>query len=229
MLNVQQSGFRKHRSTLDHLVHLEHCIAEAFANREFMIGIFLDISKAFDMTWRAGLLRKLHAFGLRGNLPIFLKNFINDRTFSVKLPCNVTSDIFVQENGVPQGSVLSPTLFSVAINDILSSASIPRTLKYSLYADDCAVWHSSRNAQFSAQQIQLALESVQQWALEWGFKFSIPKCIGIVFTRKRNVPPLNLTLDNQPIPFKNSVRFLGLHFDCRLTWRTHINHLLNSC
>ena len=229
VLNVQQSGFRKHRSTLEHLVHLEHCIAEAFANREFMIAIFLDIQKAYDMTWRNGILRKLYAYGLRGNLPMFIQNFLTDRTFSVRLPCKVTSDIFVQENGVPQGSVLSPTLFNVAINDILSSASVPRTLRYSLYADDCAMWHSSRNAQSSAQQIQLALESVNRWALEWGFKFSVQKCIGVVFTRKRNVPPLNLTLDNQPIPIKNSVRFLGLHFDSRLNWRIHINNLIDSC
>ena len=199
VLNEQQSGFRKYRSTLDHLVHLEHCIAKAFANREFMIGIFLDIQKAFDMTWRTGILRKLYAHGLRGNLPLFIKNFLADRTFSVRLPCQITSDIFVQENGVPQGSVLSPTLFSVAINDILSSASVPRTIKYSLYADDCALWHSSRNAQFSARQVQLALESVQRWALEWGFKFSIPKCVGVVFTRKLNVPDFHITLDNQPI------------------------------
>ena len=64
VLNVQQSGFRKHRSTLEHLVHLEHCIAEAFANREFMIGIFLDIHKAYDMTWRNGILHKLYAYDL---------------------------------------------------------------------------------------------------------------------------------------------------------------------
>jgi len=63
---------------------------------------------------------KLYAHGLRGNLPFFVTNFLRDRTFSVKFPGNVISDVFVQENGVPQGSVLSPTLFCIMINDILS-------------------------------------------------------------------------------------------------------------
>ncbi len=70
MLNDQQCGFRKYRSTMDHLMILEHCISEAFAKKEFMIGVFLDIHKADDMTWRHGILMKLHASGLRGNLRI---------------------------------------------------------------------------------------------------------------------------------------------------------------
>jgi len=225
LLSNQQCGFRKYRGTMDHLMNLEHCISEAFANKEYLVGVFLDIHKAFDMTWRHGILMKLYAHGLRGNLPLFISNFLQDRTFSVKLPSNVISDVFVQENGVPQGSVLSPTLFSVMIDDILSSAPIPRNLKYSLYADDCAIWHSSPYAEFSAGRVQLALNSVQQWASRWGFKFSVNKCVGVVFSL-RKVPALNLTLDTQPIPFQNSVKFLGLHFDCRLTWKTHIDNLL---
>ena len=62
----------------------------------------------------------------------------------------------------------------------------------------------------------------------WGFKLSVAKCIGVVFTR-RNVPELQLTLQGQPIPFQNSLKFLGLHFDRRLIWKTHINELLIRC
>ena len=129
---------------------------------------------------------------------------------------------------MPQGSVLSPTLFNIMINDILSTTPIPRNLKYSLYADDCAIWHCSPNAQFSAGRIQLALDSVQHWASLWGFKFSVAKCIGVVFT-KRNVPDLHLTLQSQPIPFKSSVKFLGLHFDSKLSWKIHVTNLLDRC
>ena len=62
-------------------------------------------------------------------LPIFVYNFLQDRTFSVKLPGNVISEVFVQENGVSQSSVLSPILFYIMINDILSTTPVPRNLK----------------------------------------------------------------------------------------------------
>ncbi len=89
LLSGQQSGFRKYRSTMNHLTNLEHCISVAFAKNEFMVGVFLDIHKAFDMTWRHGILMKLCACGSRGNWPIFVYNFLQDRIFSVKLPTNV--------------------------------------------------------------------------------------------------------------------------------------------
>ena len=134
---------------------------------------------------------------------------------------NVISDFFVQENRVAQDSVLTPILFCIMIYDIVSTNPIDRNLRYSMYADDCSFWNSSPNAQFSAGRIQDALDSVQHWASLWGFKFSVAKCIGVVFTR-RNVLDLQLTLQGQPIAFQNSVKFLGLHFDSRLNWKTHI-------
>ena len=70
-----------------------------------------------------------------------------------------------------------------------------------------------------------ALNSVQQWASLCGFKFSVPKCISVVFTR-RKIPALHITLKGQPIPFQNSMKFLGLHYDTRLNWKTHKNNLL---
>ena len=65
-----------------------------------MIRVFLDIHKAFDMTWRHGILMKLYAHGFRGNLPNFVYNFLQDRTFFVKLPGNLILDVYVQENWV---------------------------------------------------------------------------------------------------------------------------------
>ena len=134
---------------------------------------------------------KLYAHGFRGNLPIFVYNFLQDRKFSVKLPGNVMSDVFVQENREPQSSVLSQ--FCFMINDILSTTPVPKILKYPLYVDDCALWYTLSNEQFSARWIQDTLDSVQHWAFLWRFKLPVPKCIGLVFTR-RNAADLQLTL-----------------------------------
>lgn len=72
------------------------------------------------------------------------------------------------------------------------------------------------------------LESVHQWVLQKGFKFSVPMCIGVVFSRLK-IPQLDLTLDGQPIPFKNSAKYLVVHFHKRLNFKSHINSLLARC
>ncbi|GFT56822.1 probable RNA-directed DNA polymerase from transposon X-element [Trichonephila clavipes] len=76
-----QSGFRKGRSTLDNIIQLESKIRNAFVRRNHLVSIFFDIEKAYDRTWRYGILRTLFNFGLRGNLPIFIQKFLNVRTF----------------------------------------------------------------------------------------------------------------------------------------------------
>ena len=152
-----------------------------------MIGILLDIHKALDMTWRNCIYMKLYVHGFWSNLPTFVHNLVQDRTFSVKLPGNVISDVFVQENGLPECSVLSPILFCIMINDILYTTPVPRNLIYSLYADDCAHDTLCIYAQFSAGRIQDALGSIRHWASLRGFMFSVTNWISVVFTR-RNVP-----------------------------------------
>ncbi|GFT03934.1 probable RNA-directed DNA polymerase from transposon X-element [Trichonephila clavipes] len=114
-----QSGFRKGRSTLDNIIQLESKIRNAFVRRNHLVSIFFDIEKAYDRTWRYGILRTLFNFGLRGNLPIFIQKFLNVRTFKVRLGDTLSAS-FLQAEGVPQGSILSVTLFICHISPILN-------------------------------------------------------------------------------------------------------------
>ena len=109
-----QSGFRRGRSTLDHLVSLESFVREAFIKKEHAVAVFFDLEKAYDTTWKQGIMKDLHAMGFRGRLPIFIKSFLANRHFRVRL--NSTYSAFhQQEMGVPQGSILSVTLFNIKI------------------------------------------------------------------------------------------------------------------
>ena len=76
-----QSGFRRHRSTNDHLVRLETFIREAFIKKEHLVTIFFDLEKAYDITWKYG---NMNDIGLKGRLPLFIQNILNDREFKVK-------------------------------------------------------------------------------------------------------------------------------------------------
>ncbi|GFX25535.1 putative RNA-directed DNA polymerase from transposon X-element [Trichonephila clavipes] len=80
-ISLFQSGFRKGRSTLDNNITQENKIRNSFVWRNHLVSIFFDIDKAYDRIWRYGILRTLFNFGLRGNLPTFIKKFLNLRTF----------------------------------------------------------------------------------------------------------------------------------------------------
>ena len=168
-MGVQAGGWRG-RSTIDHLVRLETAIRNAYANNEHLISIFFDIEKAYDTTWRYGILKDLHNLGLRGRLPKFIEKFLQNRNFKVRLNNNLSSTK-LQESGIPQGSVLSVTLFIIKIDSI--SKEIPREDKFlsSLYVDDLQLSYSHLDLNIIKQNLQLTLDKISSWATENGFKF----------------------------------------------------------
>ena len=111
-----QSGFRHQRSTNDHLVRLETFIREAYIKKEHLVSVFFDLEKAYDTTWKYGIMKDVHD----SRLPLFLQNFLTDREFKVKVGSTLL-ELHNQEQGVPQGSILSVTLFSLKINNIVKT------------------------------------------------------------------------------------------------------------
>ena len=105
-----QSGFRHHRSTIDNILLLETSIREAFVRKQHLVSVFFDMEKAYDRTWRYGILKDLYNLSFRGKLPIFIQNFLKNRIFQVRVGSTLSEE-FIQEEGVPQGSVLSVLLF----------------------------------------------------------------------------------------------------------------------
>lgn len=91
----------------------------------------------FWNAWRCGILKDLHSAGLRGHLPIFIRNFLHTRYFKVRV-ADTLSDLHIQQCGVPQGSILSPILFTLKINSIINALS--PNISASLYVDDLAIY-----------------------------------------------------------------------------------------
>ena len=133
LLTRYQSGFRAGRSTNDNLVRLETFIRDAFIKKEHVVAVFFDLEKAYDTTWRYGIMKDIHKLGLRGRLPTFIESFLADRTMQVRVGSTL-SDLYDQEQGVPQGGVLSTTLFNIKINDIVNC--LDNLTDCSLYVDD---------------------------------------------------------------------------------------------
>ena len=167
-----QSGFRSDRSTTDNLVRLETFIRDAFIKKEHVVAVFFDLEKAYDTTWRYGILKDIHKLGLRGRLPTFIESFLADRAMQVRVGSSL-SDYYDQEQGVPQGGVLSTTLFSIKINDIVKC--LGNLTDCSLYVDDFCICYRSKSMATIERQLQQNLNKIENWATSNGFKFSKSK------------------------------------------------------
>ena len=227
-----QSGFRRNRSTTDCLVSFTHDVQQAIIYGNHTLVVFFDLTKAYDMAWKHGILVKLHHFGLRGNLPIFISNFLQDRKLKVKVGNSISAPEHIPQ-GVPQGSVLSCTLFAIAIDCITEQ--IPSTVKSCLYVDDFTIYCSSKDLERAKRRMQMAINNLQDWCLKTGFKFSIDKTVSMHICRhwaggrycKKESP--KLMLNGTEIKKEESHKFLGLIIDQSLKWDKHIKYLREEC
>ncbi|GFW98585.1 probable RNA-directed DNA polymerase from transposon X-element [Trichonephila clavipes] len=215
-----QSGFRKGRATLDNIIALENKIRNAFVRRNHLVSIFFDIEKAYDRTWRYGILRTLFDFGFRGNLPTFIQHFLKLRTFRVRLGGTLSAP-FTQAEGVPQGSILSVTLFICHISSILNILS--PSIQASLYVDDLQISCEGSDMRLIERQLQTAVNNIVKWCDTNGHSISASKSCCVHFCRKRGIhPDPEIRIRDIQIPVVPDVRFLGVIFDRRLTFLPHI-------
>ena len=188
LLDKHQCGFRRGKSTTDNITRLITDIRTGFYRNRTTIATFLDITAAFDRVQKPALIYKLHKLGLRGHLANFIINFLTDRTFQVR--CGTTlSPVTPQDQGLPQGSVLSPTLFLIMINDICDTAK--EHDNYSLFADDVAIWSTQRDHNKAEKHVQQGLNQIESWCRKWGFTLSAEKSAAIALTG----PEIASTLD----------------------------------
>jgi len=226
LIDPSQSGFRALHSTLDPIARLESEARSAMLAGNYCIAVFLDISKAFDSVWHNGLYIKLSKAGLKGNLPYFIQQFLSMRKIEVKVN-ESKSAAHTTSCGVPQGSVISPTLFMLMMNDIFNELS--EDIKYSIYADDCALWISGKCINKLIESMQGALRKVEEWTEKWGFNMAPHKTKAMVFTNRRKYHTNQLSMTGCPIEFVKTFKFLGVVLDSKLTWARHVRYVRDRC
>ena len=148
-----QYGFRSTRSTADLLTVVSDRIARAFNRSGATRAVALDISKAFDRVWHADLFHKLNSYGFSGQIFGLISSFLSNRRLRV-----VLDEKSSQENpvnaGIPQGSILGPTLFLLYINDLPDDV----ICNIAIYADDTTLYSKCNQASDLWQQLELASE-----------------------------------------------------------------------
>ena len=158
----------------------------------------------------------------------FIRNFLMDRKFNVR--CGSThSPNSTLDPGLPQGSVLSPTLFLIMINDLFQHSS--SLIKHSIYADDVAVWTTNRDINLAYTHMQNALDDISTWCEQWGLEISHTKTMAVIFAKPRSlyVTPPKLTYNNKNIEYAKHFKYLGITLDSRLTFNAHFEHIKQRC
>jgi retron-type reverse transcriptase len=219
VLPDEQFGFRPKHSTADQLIHVTEFISQGINQNESTGAIFLDVAKAFDTVWHDGLVYKLHTAGVSLAMAKLLNSFLEDRKFHAKIG-NVLSTVREIEAGVPQGSVLSPTLYAIFTADIPK----PDETKIALYADDTAILTRSESPELISEQLRRAVESLEAWFRRWRIDVNPDKSSAILFTRRRHRPDGEIVMFDRPIPWKTEARYLGITFDNHLRFNAQLEH-----
>ncbi len=143
---------------MDPIICLETGVKKAQVNKESGMAVFFEVEKAYDMIWKEGLMIKLDMMSITGIIYNWIKDILADRFIQVRIG-KVLSGRYMVENGIPQGSIISPILFSIMINYVFSQ--VQGDIVRSLFADDRAVWKRGRNINHITGKIQEAIEVVE--------------------------------------------------------------------
>ncbi len=215
IIPVHQFGFREHHGTIEQVNRLTGEIRKSFEDKKYCSAIFLDVAQAFDKVWHEGLLHKVKRL-LPPNTHRLLESYISNRRFRVKYNEYITDEYEIKA-GVPQGSVMGPTLYLIYTSDLPTN----EYLTISTFADDTAILSSDANPNVASRNLNNHLKYVETWLKNWRIRVNELKSKHVTFSLRRgDCPPI--TLNNVIIPHSDNVTYLGIHLDRRLTWRRHI-------
>ena len=220
ILSENQFGFRPKHSTIDAIIQFTNHITEGFKNKETSIGLFCDLSKAFDTIDHNLLIKKLHYYGIRGVALNLIKSYLSERKMYVQIG-QLKSFQLIQTHGVPQGSILGPLLFIIYINDL------PDALchsKATMFADDTNLLKSSHNTSLLIKEMNEDANQLYSWFNANKLSLNISKTYFIIFSKSKNfrTSEMKIKIGNTQLERKQATMFLGMLIDSNLNWHEHI-------
>ena len=221
-LNSSQAGFRAGYRTEDQLFRLSQRVIDGFQNKHHTTAVFVDLRQAYDRVWRKGLLLKMRKTGIHGSLYKWLKSFLSERTIQTKVNNGVSSKEVLEE-GLPQGSPLSCTLFLIFINDLPDVLDIEKAL----YADDLALWTTSKYTFMNRRRVNQSLECLGNYCEEWKLQINTSKTVYTVFTLSPAAAKENhkIMIQGKQLEKEENPTYLGIKLDPRLTLNEHMSNV----
>ena len=222
ILDPSQYGFQSKISTNHAIIELQNRIIDNLGKNRHCIGIFIDLSKAFDTLDHEIMLNKLKIYGIRGIAQTWFSSYLQNRLqFTNYLSCSSTTETV--SCGVPQGSILGPLLFLLYINDLSSTC---KECKPILFADDTTLVYQHVDLKSLQQKINNELKLISDWFACNKLSLNVDKTQYILFEKSKNARTEilgDLVINGRNIAHVDNVKFLGIHIDEKMKWDTHIS------
>ena len=222
-----QFGFRGNHSTILALIECVDSIRRLLDEGNYVLGIFIDLTKAFDTVDHDILLYKLQHYGIRGHAYNFFKSYLTNRKQFTYVN-GTTSNMQSVTCGVPQGSVLGPILFLIYVNDMANAIS---NGNIRLFADDTGLYIKDKSVTSLIKSAQDEMAKLFKWCTLNKLTVNYSKtCFLLFHTKNKPMPPDLQYIDVNGIRISRStsVKYLGVVIDDRLMWHDHVDSLCQS-
>jgi hypothetical protein len=232
LLNANQFGYRKARSTEQALFKMVDHILNHINERYKVMGIFCDLSKAFDIINHEKLIKKCQLLGIRGVALNWMKTYLAQRHQKVAFQNNGKIHLSTPQKvvtGVPQGSVLGPILFLIFINDLPLNLGSSVQKNCIIFADDVSIVTPGKTIHNLITSGEHVLKLMLNWCNSNNQILNCQKTQAVCFAAKNNKSENYCqTLKDNGFNSTENIKFLGIYLDQHLKWDVHVSHLCKN-
>ncbi len=224
-----QAGFRPGVNTYEQILKVATAMEINVNKNVHGLIALMDVKKAFDTVWHAGLLFKLHSIGLPDTLVRWIASFLLNRTARVKQD-DALSSAFVLRAGVPQGSTISPLLYLLYVLDAPNPGAHDSGNFHgqglAQFADDTAYWAASQHPHFVCKKLNQTLSTYLAWCNKWRITLNADKTqlcyVSRTFKSLLKVKEYPITLGTTQLKIQHCATYLGIKLDSRMKYKSHI-------